>query len=484
MTDHALWFPLKHVIAGEWRAADRPEFSVCNPADGTTIAGLSTADGTLATEAIAAATAALPDWAATSPPQRGAVLGAIHDVLLANRDRLARWLTLEQGKVLPQALAEVDYAASFYRWFAEEARRLPGGAVAHPDPAKETHIHYAPVGVVGCVTPWNFPLAQAAKKLAAALAAGCTVVLKPAEETPLMGLATAWAAAEAGLPPGVLNVLCGDAPAIGVTLTGSADVRAISVTGSVATGRLLMRDASQHLQRVTLELGGNAPFIVLDDADLERTVADLIRLKFMVSGQVCVTANRVFVPRALASPFVERLTAAVAALRCGNGLDPDVDVGPLVNARQRERVVDLVDSAVGAGATATCGGQRLDNDALAAGWFYAPTVLTGVTDLMRVCQEEVFGPVIPVLTYDCLDDAVARANATPYGLAGYVYGADSDRALAVARRLEVGIAGVNDLRPLRAEVPFGGIKASGLGREGGREGLLEYLEPKVIGIAR
>jgi len=474
-------FPARLWIDGAWRDA-ASTFPVTNPATGETLAAVPRGGTAEATAAVTAAERALPAWAATPAPQRGEALTRIHGLLLEHKEALAQLLTREQGKPLAQARAEVDYAASFYRWYAEEARRVYGRAIPHVDPGKRTWVEYHPVGVVAAITPWNFPLAQGAKKIAAALAAGCPVVLKPASHTPLISLAFAWITEQAALPAGVFNVVCGDARAIGQVLTAHPAIGAISLTGSTETGAEIMAAAGRHIKRTAMELGGNAPFIVLADADLERAADDLIRIKFMSNGQMCVTANRVFVHQRISAVFTEMLRARLCELKLGNGLDPDTHVGPLISRQAVAAVAALVDDAVTHGAILLHGGATTLPAELSDGSFYPPTLLADVTDAMRIAREEIFGPVISLLPFEGDDEVIRRANDTEYGLAAYVYGSDITRATRLARRLEAGIVGVNDMRPLRAEVPFGGVKLSGVGREGGSEGWQEFAEARVISI--
>ncbi|HRU04676.1 MAG TPA: NAD-dependent succinate-semialdehyde dehydrogenase [Candidatus Brocadiia bacterium] len=476
-------FPLKLFVDGAWRdaASGRTE-PVVNPASGAAFARVAWGGEPDAQAAVSAAAKAFPAWSATPAPARGDTVKRIAALLTQDRERLAPILTREQGKPLAQALGEVDYSASFFQWFGEEARRLCPRSVPHADPAKASWVEPRAAGVVGAITPWNFPLAQAAKKVSAALAAGCCVVLKPAPATPLMALALAWVAQRAGLPPGVLSVVPGDAEPIGRVLLDRAEVRVISFTGSVRVGAWLASEAGRRLKRVTLELGGNAPFCVLADADLDLAAEDLVRLKLMVSGQVCVTANRVFVHSSRMEAFRAKLVERLRGTKVGDGLAAGVQAGPLINAAAVAKVKGIVEDALAQGARVAWQADLsfLPAD-LKGGFFYPPTVLDGVTDAMRAAREEVFGPVFSLMAFEDEEELVRRANATEYGLAGYVYTRDLARGFALARRIEVGIAGVNDMRPLRAEVPFGGIKGSGQGREGGAEGLAEYLEARVIG---
>jgi succinate-semialdehyde dehydrogenase/glutarate-semialdehyde dehydrogenase len=470
----ALW------LNGSWADAGE-KLAVLNPATGAEVTRFSLADAGAFSRAIDGAQIAFEKWRREPNSARGDVLKKTAALMIQRRQELGELLTTEQGKPLAQALGEVDYAASFFQWFGEEARRLAGRLQPHPVKGREYIVRPVPAGVAGLVTPWNFPMAQGAKKVAAALAAGCAAVWKPSELTPLVALAMGPLMKEAGLPDGVLQILPAMGPVGGTALTSDARVRVLSLTGSTETGRTLMRAASQHLPRLSFELGGNAPFILLPNADLDAAAADLVKLKLFVSGQVCVTANRVFIPASLEKEFTAKLVALWKDLKVGNGLMPGVDVGPLIHGKARDRVKDLVQKAVAAGAEIVAESKNHETDKeLSGGSFYPPTIIRGVRDDMELVLGEIFGPVLPLMTYGDLPEAVRRANSTPYGLAAFVYGRDLTVANGVAESLEAGIIGVNEWRPLRAEIPFGGIKTSGLGSEGGIEGIHEFCELKVI----
>jgi succinate-semialdehyde dehydrogenase/glutarate-semialdehyde dehydrogenase len=458
---------------------------VRNPATGERIAEFSRADAATVARAIEGAIKAQREWCEVSAVERGMVLKRTAALLLERKDEFARLLTSEQGKPYAQAAGEVEYAASFFQWFGEEARRVYGRIAPHPEAGREFFIEHRPAGVAGLITPWNFPLAQGAKKIAAALAAGCSAVWKPAELTPLIALAVGPLMREAGLPDGVLQIVPGRGSVVGAVLAEHPAVRVLSLTGSTATGSALMVAAAPGIKRLSLELGGNAPFIVLPDADLDFVAEQLTRLKLLVSGQVCVTANRVFIHADAQAALAEKLAAKISAARLGNGLAEDTDAGPLIHRQACTEVCALVEQAVAAGAKIVAENRSYEGDAtLREGSFFPPTVLMGVRDEMRVAQEEVFGPVVPLLRYTSVTDAVRRANDTPYGLAAYVYGRDLAQCRAVASRIEAGIVGVNEWRPLKAEIPFGGIKQSGIGAEGGEEGLREFLETQVISMPK
>jgi succinate-semialdehyde dehydrogenase / glutarate-semialdehyde dehydrogenase len=478
------WFEPHPWIDGRWHRGGET-IDVRNPATGDGLATVSRASVAMVTDCIEGAAKAQTKWQKISAADRGAVLKRIASLLLARKDAFARLLTAEQGKPYAQAVGEVEYAASFFQWFGEEARRIYGRIVPHPEPDREFFVEHKPAGIAGLITPWNFPLAQGAKKIAAALAAGCGCVWKPAELTPLIALATGPLFKEAGVPDGLVQIVPGPGSVIGAILAEHPLVRVLSLTGSTATGSALMAAAAPGIKRVSLELGGNAPFIVLPDADLDFVGEQLVRLKLFVSGQVCVTANRIFVPANLEKSLAQKLSDRIGNAKIGNGLQDGIDAGPLIHHQACQEISAMVEQAVVSGATIACENRSFQNDAtLRNGSFFPPMVLCGVQDDMRVSQEEIFGPIIPLLAYENISDAIRRANDTPYGLASYVYGRDLSQCRAVASALEAGIVGVNEWRPLKAEIPFGGIKQSGIGAEGGEEGLREFLEIQVISIPK
>jgi succinate-semialdehyde dehydrogenase/glutarate-semialdehyde dehydrogenase len=465
-------------IAGHWRAASGGRtFAVEDPATGLVLCEVADADARDAADALDAACAAQPDWAACPPRTRSEILYRAFDLIRAQADALALLMSLEMGKPLAEARGEVAYAAEFLRWFAEQAVRISGDYRTSPDGRSRFLISRQPVGPSLLITPWNFPLAMGTRKIGPALAAGCTVVVKPAEQTPLTMLALARILHEAGVPAGVLNLVTTSDPADPVAaLLRDQRLRKLSFTGSTEVGRLLMAGAAEHLMRVSMELGGNAPFLVLADADLDAAVEGAIQAKMRNIGEACTAANRLFVAEQVADEFAARLGARMASLRLGRGTEPGVEVGPLIDDAAIAKVTRLVDDAVERGAKVLVGGERQAG----AGHFYRPTVLTGVDERSAMLDEEIFGPVAPVLTFTDEQDAVARANATPYGLVAYLFSQDLDRALRVADRLEFGMVGINQGVVSNPAAPFGGVKHSGLGREGGLEGIDEFLETKYV----
>jgi succinate-semialdehyde dehydrogenase/glutarate-semialdehyde dehydrogenase len=475
--------PHRMFVDGQWvTASSGTTFAVIDPATGETVAEVADGGPAEAVAAVEAAHRAFPGWAATPAKERGIVLQRIQALMEARRDDLARLVTRENGKPFEEARREVAFALGYFGWFAEEARRTYGDLV--PSPARDTRlwVTHQPIGVVAAITPWNFPATMVTRKIAPALAAGCPVVLKPASATPLTALALAAITAEAGLPPGVFNVVTGArSRPIGEALLAHPRVKKIAFTGSTEVGKQLMQGAAASLKRVSFELGGNAPFVVFDDADLDAAIEGAVAIKYLrVGGQSCICANRIFVQETIADRFVPRFVEAVRALRVGPGFEPGVVVGPLINEEARKQVHGLVEEALAGGARAATGGHPLSEGALGRGYFYAPTVLLEARDEMRVCREEIFGPVAPVLTFRTEAELIARANDTEYGLAAYLYARDLGRVTRIAEALEYGLVGVNDAAGYTHEVPFGGFKESGLGREGGRDGIHEYMEVKSV----
>lgn len=471
--DRAL-LPGQCLIGGIWSGAgDDP---VTDPATGGAIARVPRLGAPEAARAVDAAAAAFPAWAALTARERAAILRRWHDLIVAGADDLATILTSEQGKPLAEARGEVLYAASFVEFYAEEAKRIGGETIPSPKADARILVLRQPVGVVAAITPWNFPAAMITRKVAPALAAGCTVVCKPAPETPLTALALAVLAERAGVPGGVLNMITGDAPAIGGVLTASPVVRALSFTGSTEIGRLLMRQCADTVKKVGLELGGNAAFIVFDDADLDAAADGAMASKFRNTGQTCVCANRILVQDSVHDAFVERLAARMKALVPGPGHDPASTQGPLINAEAAAKVEAHVADAVARGGQVVIGGAR---DAR-GGTFFQPTLITGATPDMLVAQEETFGPLAPIFRFSTEAEAIALANDTPFGLASYFYARDLGRVFRVAEALEAGMVGVNSGLVSNELAPFGGVKQSGLGREGSRHGVEEYLETKYV----
>ncbi|KUJ83714.1 NAD-dependent succinate-semialdehyde dehydrogenase [Microbulbifer flavimaris] len=473
LTDKQL-LKTQNYINGEWRdAAGR--IDVRDPASGELLAEI--ADGTAADaqEAVVAAAAAFPTWKSKTASERAAVLKRWHQLILDNIDDLALILTLEQGKPLAEARGEILYGASYIEWYAEECRRAYGQTIPTHNPAMRLQTIRQPVGVVACITPWNFPNAMITRKAAPALAAGCTVVIKPASETPLSAMALCELATRAGLPAGTINMVVGsDAPALGQVLTQHPQVAKFTFTGSTAVGKILMAQCASGVKKMSMELGGNAPFIVFDDADLDTAVSACVATKFRNAGQTCVSTNRIYVHESVHDAFVEKLHAAVAEMKVGHGCDEGVTVGPLIHRRAAERVAQLVSETAGAGAKVEFGGDFLPEGEN----YFAPTVITGVSDEMRIAREEIFGPLAPVQKFTDEDDVIRRANDTPYGLAAYVMSENIRRANRVVEALEYGMVACNAGVFSTTVAPFGGSKESGIGREGGVEGMAEFYETK------
>ena len=467
-------------VAGRWlSASDGGLTPVRNPATGQWLGSVASGGAVEAEAAVQAAAEAWPAWRALTPDMRGAILRAWAARMRDAREDLALIMTLEQGKPLAEARGEIDYAASFIDWFAEEGRRAYGETIPSHLPGRRLLTVRQPIGVTAAITPWNFPSAMITRKAAAALAAGCPMIVRPADETPFSALALAVLAERAGVPAGVFSVITGDARAIAQIFTTSDTVRALSFTGSTEVGRLLLRDCADRIKRVSLELGGHAPFIVFDDADLDAAARLAVAAKFQTSGQDCLAANRIFVQREAYERFVERFVELTAALRVGNGLEPNVQIGPLISERALEHCERQVADAVAKGARLALGGARHQAGAL----FFSPTVLADATRAMLVCREETFGPVAALLPFDAEADAIDAANDTIYGLAAYVCTRDLSRALRMSEALEYGMIGVNTERMTGPPIPFGGVKQSGLGREGSRHGLDEYTQIKYVCMA-
>jgi succinate-semialdehyde dehydrogenase/glutarate-semialdehyde dehydrogenase len=467
-------------IDGRWCDADNAATVVVrNPATGEDLARVPDMGATETRRAIEAANAAWPAWRALTAKQRGAILRAWNDLIVANADDLALLMTSEQGKPLAEARGEVLYGASFVEWFAEEAKRTYGEVIPQTISGQRLLVLKQPIGVCAAITPWNFPCAMITRKVAPALAAGCPVVVKPAEQTPLTALALAVLAERAGFPPGVFNLVTGSAvsaPQIGGELTSNPIVRKLSFTGSTEVGRLLMAQCAPTLKKISLELGGNAPFIVFDDADVDAAVAGAMASKYRNAGQTCVCANRLLVQAGIYEEFAAKLAAEVAKLKVGAGTTAGVTQGPLIDAQALEKVEAHVADAVSQGARVLAGGKRH----AMGGTFFEPTVLADVTPAMRCAREETFGPVAPLFKFHDEAEAIALANATEYGLAGYFYARDLGRVWRVAEALEYGMVGVNVGLIANEVAPFGGVKQSGIGREGSRHGIEEYLETKYV----
>ncbi|MBL6954010.1 MAG: NAD-dependent succinate-semialdehyde dehydrogenase [Alphaproteobacteria bacterium] len=472
-------------INGNWaHAAADAEFEILNPATGAVIKSLPDGGQEAARAAIDAAAAAFPAWRATTPYQRAEFLMRAHALMLERQEDLARVLTAEQGKPLRAAMMEVKYAADFLSWFAEEGKRVYGEIIPSARADQRFYVLHQPVGVVAAITPWNYPISMITRKLGPALAAGCTVVLKPAEATPLTAVETFRIFEDAGLPPGVVNLVTGaDPKPIGEEFVNNPKVAKLTFTGSTAVGKMLAGKAAGNMKRVSCELGGHAPFIVLADANPEHAAKGLQLVKFLNTGQACISPNRIFVHRDILDGFLETLTGRVAAMKAGNGMEKGVTIGPLVNEAAVAKVENQVRDAVAKGAQVLCGGERLTMGDLGKGHFFAPTVLTNVSPEMLIYREETFGPVAAVVPFDDDDDILAMANDTNYGLAAYIYSQNLTKVMHLFEGLEFGIIGVNDINPASAAAPFGGMKDSGLGREGSREGIHEYLETKVGGFS-
>ncbi|MFE5837471.1 NAD-dependent succinate-semialdehyde dehydrogenase [Arthrobacter sp. NPDC056493] len=469
-------------IDGQWgEAASGARFDVVNPATEEVIATVADGGPEDAQRAIETAGRVQKEWARTAPRERSEILRRAYDLVMARQDEIALIMTSEMGKPLAEAKGEIAYAADYFRWFSEEAVRIGGDHTTSGDGKTRVLVSREPVGPVVLVTPWNFPIAMGMRKIGPAIAAGCTIVFKPAALTPLTSLALVDILVEAGLPKGVLNVVCTTkASSVVSPWMSSGIARKISFTGSTEVGVRLLEQAAQHVMRSSMELGGNAPFIVFEDADLDRAVEGAVAAKMRNMGEACTAANRIFVQRPIAEQFARRLAARLSLLSVGDGTEPGTEVGPLVEEKALRKVQELVDDAVTKGAKVVTGGSRPDRP----GYFYSPTVLSDVSPESNLMSEEIFGPVAPVIPFDTEEEAILRANDTPFGLVGYLFTQDVDRGFRVGEALEVGMLGLNTGIVANAAAPFGGVKASGLGREGGRLGIDEFLEYKYMAIPR
>ncbi|RZT39597.1 NAD-dependent succinate-semialdehyde dehydrogenase [Cupriavidus agavae] len=472
--------PTQNHIAGIW-CDSRARFDVTDPATGNVVASVPDSDADDARRAADAAAAAFPAWSRRTARERAQILKRWHALIVASEADLARIISAEQGKPMHESVGEVRYGASYVEWFAEEATRICGDVVAEAVPGRKMLVLREPVGVVAAITPWNFPLAMIARKIAPALAAGCTVVAKPAEDTPLTALALVRLAEQAGLPGGVLNIVTAsreNTPAVVDAWLADPRVRKITFTGSTPVGKHLARESAGTLKKLSLELGGNAPFIVFDDADLDAAVEGLMAAKFRNGGQTCVCPNRVYVQDAVHDAFVDKLAARVSALHVGPATEPAAQIGPMINARAVDKIERHVRDALRHGARVVAGGERVRTGD--GPHYYAPTVLVDATPAMALAQEETFGPVAPVFRFSHEDEVVRDANDTPFGLAAYFYSRDVRRIWRVAQALETGIVGINEGALASEAAPFGGVKESGYGREGSRHGLDDYMHTKYL----
>jgi succinate-semialdehyde dehydrogenase/glutarate-semialdehyde dehydrogenase len=475
----------KLYIDGQWVNADsKATFDVFNPANGEKIGEAADGSGKDAARAIEASRKAFGQWAGLTAHQRSEYLYEAYQRMTAKREHLARLMTEEQGKPLKASRGEVQYGADFLLWYAEEAKRVYGKTIPAPRSDQRFMVLRQPVGVVAAITPWNYPVSMVTRKVAPALAAGCTIVLKPAEATPLCAVEVFKILHEAGIPAGVANLVTALNPApVGEIFVQNPLVRKLTFTGSTEVGKILAKGAARQVKRISLELGGHAPFIVFEDSDPVHAAKGAALIKFLNTGQTCISPNRIFVHRSIMAPFVKEFKSRVSNMRTGSGFEDGVSIGPLVNNAALQKVQQQVSDALNQGAALVCGGRRLTKDNLDRGYFYAPTVLSDVTPQMLIFREETFGPVAPIIAFDSEEEVLALANDTNYGLAAYIYTNNLSRAIRMFEALNFGIIGINDINPTSAAAPFGGMQESGLGREGGHEGIDEYLETKLGGFS-
>ncbi len=471
----------KLYLAGQWREADSGRtVEVRNPATEETVVRFPYGGSLEAAQAVEAAATASPAWSQLSAWERSRLLRRVSDLIRARKEEFARWMTLEMGKPIAESRAEVNATADYFEWFSEEAKRVYGDIVPAHTTNKRHWVIRQPLGVAVAISAWNFPSVLPARKISAALAAGCTVVVRPATQTPLSAAAIVQCCEDGGLPPGTINLVLGPSSEVGPVLLSHPAVKKVSLTGSVEVGRIIARDAGWQLKKVALELGGSAPILIFEDADIEKAARQTARAKFRNMGQVCIAISRVFVHETAQQKFQEAFVAEIESLRIGCGLDEATELGPLANIEGLRKASELVADAVGKGARLLCGGERPSR--FERGYFYKPTVLCDVPDSARVLREEPFGPVAPISSFRDFNDAIAKANNTTFGLAGYLFTSNLRTAILASERLECGIVGVNDLTPATPQCPFGGIKDSGFGREGGYQGLDEFLYTKYISV--
>jgi succinate-semialdehyde dehydrogenase/glutarate-semialdehyde dehydrogenase len=468
-----------HYINGKWEDNKKDKMNITNPANGEIIGTVPNGGQKETTAAIEAAYEALSDWSKLTANERADYLKKVYQLMLDNEEELARLMTLEMGKPLHESKAEVQYAASFLEWYAEEGKRIYGRTVPGKTANQRIQVQHKPVGVVAAITPWNFPAAMITRKMGPALAAGCTFVVKPPEEAPLTAVKLMEYCEQAGLPEGVVNLVTGDPAEIGEAFMNHIKVRKITFTGSTEVGKMLIEQSAKHVKNLSLELGGHAPFIIIDDADIEKAVDGVIASKFRNSGQTCICANRVYVQSGIYDQFIEVLTKAVKKLKVGDGLEEGVHIGPIIDKDGFDKIDRQVKEAKEKGAEVVFGGKALDRE---GGYFYLPTILKNTTHDMQVMQEETFGPVIPIQKVESDQEAIELANDSPYGLASYLYTESVRRGTRIVEELDYGIVGWNDGAPSAAQAPFGGMKQSGIGREGGKEGIEAYLETKYVSL--